>query len=89
MGYSSMMEGLGRSIKHAKEVGKIKGLQIFDNGEALNHQQFVDDTMLQGIPIVKEALTSKQIVSDFAMASGMEVNLSKSKIFFFNTNIAI
>ena len=84
-----MMEGLGRSIKHAKEVGKIKGLQISENRQALTHQQFVDDTMLQGIPMVKEALTYKQILGDFAMATGMEVNLSKSKIFFFNTNIAI
>ena len=45
--------------------------------------------MLQGIPTVKEALAYKQILYDFAMASGMEVNLYKSKIFFFNTNIAI
>eukprot|EP00253_Pinus_taeda_P035878 PITA_35878 len=84
-----MMEGLGRSIKNSKEVAKIKGLQVSNNGQALTHQQFVDDTMLQGIPTVKEALAYKQILSDFAMASGMEVNLSKSKIFFFNTNIAI
>eukprot|EP00253_Pinus_taeda_P028390 PITA_28390 len=42
-----------------------------------------------GIRKVKEPLAYKQIFSDFAMASGMEVNLSKSKIFFFNTNVAI
>jgi len=45
--------------------------------------------MLQGIPTVKEATTYKQILNHFALASSMEVNLSKSKIFFFNTNIAI
>ena len=45
--------------------------------------------MLQGIPTVKEALAYKRILSDFAMAAGTEVSLSKSKIFFFNTNIAI
>lgn len=84
-----MMEGLGRSIKNAKEAGKIKGLQLSNNGQALTHQQFVDDTMLQGIPTVRETLAYKQILSYFAMASGMEVNLSKSKIFFFNTNISI
>jgi len=28
-------------------------------------------------------------VKEFAMATGMEVNLSKSKIFFLNINIAI
>ena len=39
--------------------------------------------------MIKEALAYKQILREFAMASGMEVNLSKSKIFFFNTHIAI
>ena len=77
-----MMEGLGRSIKQAKVEGKIKDLQLSESGQSLTHQQFVDDTMLQGIPTVKEALAYKQILSDFSMATGMEVNLSKSKIFF-------
>jgi len=39
--------------------------------------------------MVKEALVYKLILSEFSMALGMEVNLSKSKIFFFNTNISI
>jgi len=53
------------------------------NGDALTHQQFVDDTMLQGIPTVKEALAYKQILSDFTKAAGTKVSLTKSKIFFF------
>lgn len=32
-----MMEGLGRSIKHAKAMGKIKGIQLIENGQALTH----------------------------------------------------
>jgi len=40
------METLGRSIKHAKEGGYIKGIQLSENGQALSHQQFVDDSML-------------------------------------------
>jgi len=84
-----MMEGLGEAIKQAKSAGKIKGLKLTDNGQPLTHQQFVDDTMLQGIPIVQEASNYKFFLKIFALASGMEVNLSKSKIFFFNTNIAI
>ena len=39
--------------------------------------------------MVKEALAYKHILFDFSMAIGMELNLSKSNIFFFNTNIAI
>jgi len=84
-----MMEGLGRSIKNAKANGKIKGLQLSENGLALTDQQFVDDTLLQGIPTIKEASAYDIILKDFSMATGMEVNLSKSKIFFLNTNIAI
>lgn len=45
--------------------------------------------MLQGTPTVKEALAYKQILNDFAMTAGTEVSLTKSKIFFFNTDIAI
>lgn len=84
-----MMEGLSHSIMHAKQVGNIKGLQLSKTGQALTHEKFVDGTMLQGIPKIKEALAYKKTLSDFAMATGMEVNLSKSKIFFFNINIVI
>eukprot|EP00253_Pinus_taeda_P024695 PITA_24695 len=84
-----MMEGLGNVIKAAKAEGKIQGLKLTVNGDDLTHQQFVDDTMLQGTPTVKEALGFKKILKDFTMATGTEVNLTKSKIFFFNTNIAI
>eukprot|EP00253_Pinus_taeda_P030933 PITA_30933 len=73
----------------AKEEGKIKGLKLTLNGDALTHQQFVDDTMLQGTPTVKEAKSFKQILNEFAMDAGTEVSLTKSKIFFFNIDIAI
>lgn len=84
-----MMEGLGQAIKSAKEEGKIQGLKLSGNKHDLTHKKFVDDTMLQGNPTVKEALAYKQIPRDFAMAAGTKVSLSKSKIFFFNTNIVI
>jgi len=54
-----MMEGLGQSIKHAREMCKIQGPQLSENGQVLTHQHFVDDTILQGIPTVKEALAYK------------------------------
>lgn len=65
-----MMEGLGRSIKHAKEVVTIQGLRLSNTGKKLTHQQFVDDTMLQGISTVKEVLAYKKILSEFSMALG-------------------
>eukprot|EP00253_Pinus_taeda_P028078 PITA_28078 len=84
-----MIEGLGQAIKSTKVEGKIQGLKLTMNGNALTHQQFVDDTMLQGTPTVREALAYKQILKDFAMVVGTKVSLSKSNIFFFNTDIAI
>ena len=84
-----MMEGLGKVIKSAKAEAKIQGLKLTMNRDALTHQQFVDDTMLQGTPMVREALAYKQILKNFALAAGTKVSLTKSKIFFFNTDIAI
>eukprot|EP00253_Pinus_taeda_P032242 PITA_32242 len=84
-----MMEELGRAIIAAKKEGRIQGLRLTQNGDTVTHQQFVDDTMLQGIPTVKEAKAFKQTLYEFAMAGGTEVSLSKSKIFFFNTDISI
>lgn len=84
-----MMEGLGRVIISAKEEGRIQGLRLTPNGDTLTHQQFVDDTMLQGTPTVKEAKSFKQILFDLTMAAGTEVILTKSKVFVFNTDISI
>lgn len=84
-----MMEGLGRTFNASKEEGRIKGLKLTRNGEALTHQQFVDDPILQGTPTVREAKAFKKILNDFTLATNTEVSLSKSKVFFVNTDISI
>ena len=45
--------------------------------------------MPQAIPTVKEARAFEEILNDFALAAGTKVSLDKSKVFLFNTNIAI
>eukprot|EP00253_Pinus_taeda_P029243 PITA_29243 len=84
-----LMEGLSRIIAKKKAEGQIKGLQPIRSFPATTHQQFVDDTMLHGTPTVKEALAYRDILHLFSKASGMEINFSKSTIFFFNTHQAI
>jgi len=84
-----MMEGLGRAIKMENSEGKTQGLKLSPDGVASTHQHFVDDTMLQGIPTVKEARAFKNILNDFSLAAGTEVSLDKSKVLFFNTYIAV
>lgn len=83
-----LMEGLSQLIKKAKEEGTIEGLQPLPSNSATTHPQFVDDTMLHGTPSVKEVMRYKSLLNLFNKASGMELNLSKSSIFFFNTHLA-
>jgi hypothetical protein len=84
-----MMEGLIRSIKSATVVGEIKGIKPYEKCPTSTHQQFVDDTLLHGTPMVKESKAFKIILEDFGEASGVEINHSKSMIYFFNTNPTI
>eukprot|EP00253_Pinus_taeda_P025596 PITA_25596 len=84
-----LMEGLSRIISKKRDDGVIKGLQPIRTLPATTHQQFVDDTMLHGIPTVKEAMAFRHILDLFSKASGMEINFSKSTIFFFHTHPAI
>eukprot|EP00253_Pinus_taeda_P011270 PITA_11270 len=81
-----LMEGLSKLMAKRKEDGQIKGLQPIRSCPATTHQQFVDDTMLHGTPTVKEAITYRDILHLCSRASGMEINFSKSTIFFFNTH---
>jgi hypothetical protein len=60
-----MMEGLGRSIKSATVAGEITGIKTFENFPTSMHQQFVDDTLLHGTPMVKEAKSYKIILEEF------------------------
>eukprot|EP00253_Pinus_taeda_P019968 PITA_19968 len=87
--FALMMEGLGRAIKMENAEGRIQGLKLTLDGAASTHQQFLDDTILQGIPMVKEAIAFKLILNDFALATCTEVSLDKSNVFFLNTDIAI
>eukprot|EP00253_Pinus_taeda_P005945 PITA_05945 len=79
-----MAEGLGRHIKQALHSNQLRGISIH-NSPASSHQQFVDDTMLYGYPLVQEASCLKSLLNDFSEASGTQVNCSKSQIFFFHT----
>ena len=84
-----MAEGLGRSLAKAKKQNQLKGIKPAHQGPTVMHQQFVDDTMLMGAPTVQEARTIRKVLKTFSEASGMEINLTKSKLFFFNTSIPV
>eukprot|EP00253_Pinus_taeda_P006633 PITA_06633 len=78
-------EGLGRYLKQERIADNIKGLRLWGNELPITHQQFVDDIMLFGEPIVREVRNLKRVLDLFAEASGMEINKDKSCTFIFNT----
>jgi len=84
-----MMEVLSWSIKSATTTWEIKGIKPFENFPTSTHQQFLDDTLLHGIPTVKEVKSHKRILDKLGEASGAEINRSKPMILFFNTNPTI
>jgi hypothetical protein len=84
-----MMEGISRSIKRATAAGEITCIKPFEICPTSTHQQFVDDTLLHGTPMVKEEKAYKRILEYFGEASGEEINHSKSMVYFFNTNPTI
>ena len=84
-----IVEGLSRSIQAAISNSTLKGIYIHNLNPPLSHAQLVDDTILMGMPSIREAQTLKYILDNFATASGTFINESKSHIFFFNTPLRI
>jgi hypothetical protein len=84
-----MAEGLGRYIKTTVLEGSLKGLPLHNIQPAPSHSQFIDDTLLMNTPTAREANKLNSILSDFVEASGMALNLDKSKLYFFNTPIVV
>jgi hypothetical protein len=84
-----MAKGLGCYIKATVIEGSLKGLLLHNIKPAPRHSQFVDGTLLLTSPTAREASKLNSILSDFSEASRMTLNLDKSKLYFFNTPIAI
>lgn len=55
--------------------------------DLVTHQQFVDNTILFGDASLHEAHIIRKSLDIFCIASGQQVNWSKSNIFFFNMDL--
>jgi len=84
-----MAEGLGRYLKAMVLEGSLKGIPLHNLHPTPSHSQFFDDTPLMNTPTVREATKLNSILSDFMEASGMLLNLEKSKLYFFNTLVSV
>ena len=73
-----MAECLGRYIKHLNAQGSIHGLRPSSFSNASSHEQFVDNTILMGIAMVKEARSFKNTLNLYIKSSGQLINWEKS-----------
>jgi hypothetical protein len=84
-----MAEGLSRTIKVAITDHSLLGISLHIISLPISHSQFVDDILMMGLPTVREATRILSVINLFYDASGMDVSLTKSQIFFFNMPIQV
>ncbi|KAL4353692.1 hypothetical protein GQ457_06G031150 [Hibiscus cannabinus] len=79
-------EALSRLLSKAVEVGLFSGFRI-GNGDSqsmVSHLQFADDLMIFCEASLEQVLNVKRVLRVFELASGLQLNLKKSRIFGIN-----
>ena len=67
-------------------VGDFVGLKPLSEELICSHQQFVDDSIVMGEALVRNARNIKNALEDYGQASGQIINWNKSVIYFINVN---
>jgi len=75
-------EGLSTLIHKAVNRGDIHGIQVCRGTPVVSHLLFTDDCFLFCRANVVEAQRLLTILKTYEAASGQEINLSKSEVFF-------
>lgn len=80
--FSSLVSVLSRMIQVAVENKLVKGVKISMHGQLISHIFFVDDTLIVLKADRKNYGNLFQLLEAYRSASGHEVNLHKSSVFF-------
>ncbi|PNX98658.1 ribonuclease H, partial [Trifolium pratense] len=75
-------EGLTALIKHSLERGEIHGVKICRGAPVVSHLLFADDCFLFCRANIAEATHMMSLLDVYGAASGQEINLSKSEVYF-------
>jgi hypothetical protein len=75
-------EGLSALIKKAMARGDLHGVQICRGAPVVSHLLFADDCFLFCRSTIAEANHLMHLLQIYEEASGQEINLSKSEVFF-------
>ncbi|GAU34086.1 hypothetical protein TSUD_255820 [Trifolium subterraneum] len=75
-------EGLTSLIKKAVDGGEIHGIKICRGAPSVSHLLFADDCFLFCRANLSETRKLMEILEVYEQASGQEINLTKSEVFF-------
>uniref|UniRef100_A0A803Q2A7 Reverse transcriptase domain-containing protein n=1 Tax=Cannabis sativa TaxID=3483 RepID=A0A803Q2A7_CANSA len=75
-------EGLSALISDYERRGKIKGCKVARGALVISHIFFVDDSYLYCRATEEEGQNVMELLQCFQIASGQQVNLNKSSVFF-------
>lgn len=64
-----MEEGLGRTISSVADHGLLKDIKVSTMGGPFSHFQFIEYTLIMGIPITKKYHELKSIIDTFLYVS--------------------
>jgi hypothetical protein len=73
-----MAKGLSRSIQDSITKKCLNGLPLHGISPPISHNQFVDDTLMMGSPIVMEAHAFLSLLQNLCDSSGLDFNKNKS-----------
>nr|KAJ0210611.1 hypothetical protein LSAT_V11C400216830 [Lactuca sativa] len=79
-------EGLNVAMEEVVEQRIFKGISLPRSGPVLSHLQYVDDVIFLGAWSISNAKNLIRILRCFELASGLKINMSKSKIYGIGVN---
>ena len=75
-------EGLHSLLQQAKNEGNIRGVSISRSGPKLTHLFFANDSLLFCKATTNEVMCIQDILTEYELASGQQVNRQKTTLFF-------
>lgn len=73
-------DGFSGLMRNAVALNLFEGFEVGNNGLAVSHLQYADDTLCIGKPTVGNLWTMKALLRGFEMASGLKINFTKSSL---------
>ena len=74
----------GRFIGALVHKVDLVGLKSSSKNQIYSHQQFLDDSIIMGEALIKNAKIIKKALNDYGQAIGHFINWNKSSIYFIN-----